>query len=424
MTRRNGVGRETLMRTTSLATASGLVLLVMALWIPSASAFPIYDDLSTTTDDCHSCHDGFKGGGSNSLHANHVINFGISQCNLCHPSGGGSKPVRTYTSGTGGGLGCAGCHGQDFGETSPLSGQPKATAYGLRQFHEIQQNIASCGVAGGCHVPGALGHSDPFPPPLGEAVAPPYYSLNNNNLNNPCDSAQEDLPFDADTVGLDNDGDGFADWPADADCSQPVSTTTSTTTTTTTTTLPVGCAAAPTPGCIASGKALLLVNEKKAGKEKLKVSLKSLSSAVTQGQFGNPVVAGGSNYAVCIYDAADQLVAEMSVSRAGDNCGSPPAPCWKTSSTKGYKYKDKPAAADGILKMILIGGDAGKGKVIIGGKNDSAKSMTSLPTGIAALLESNAQATVQLLTNDASCFGGTVTQVKTADGLQFKATAP
>jgi hypothetical protein len=47
-----------------------------------------------------------------------------------------------------------------------------------------------------------------------------------------------------------------------------------------------------------------------------------------------------------------------------------------------------------------------------------------LPTGIAALLQSNTQATVQLLTSDASCFSATVTQVKTADGVQFKATAP
>jgi hypothetical protein len=231
------------------------------------------------------------------------------------------------------------------------------------------------------------------------------------------------LPFDVDSVGLDNDGDGFVDL-ADADCIGWVSTTTLTTTTTTTTTLPVQCGASPALGCVAAGKSMLFVSEKSSGKEKLKVSLKSLSSAVTQGQFGNPLGDGGTNYAVCLYDDANQLIGEVSVSRAGDNCGSPPAPCYTASSDKGYKYSDKLAAADGIYKKGLTGGDAGKGKVTINGKNDSAKNLTSLPTGIAALLQSNTQATIQLLTNDASCFSATVTQVKTADGVQFKATAP
>lgn len=422
MIRCDSVGLVMRVRRIALMMTCGVALLGVALWAPDAQAYPLYD-VPGSDDDCHFCHPGFSGGGGNSLHANHTANFAITSCNLCHPAGGGSKPVRTYTSGTGGGLGCAGCHGQDFGETSPNSGQPKSTAYGLRLFHEIQQGITSCGIAGGCHVPGALGHENPFPPPLGEAVAPPYYGLANNNLRSPCSSAQEDLPFDLDLVGLDNDGDGLVDL-ADPDCFGWVSTTTTTTTSTTTTTLPVQCGAAPTLGCVEAGKSMLFVSEKSAGKEKLKVSLKALQAAVTQGQFGDPLNDGGTNYAICIYDDANQLVGEVSVSRAGDNCGSPPAPCYKASSDKGYKYGDKLAAADGIHKKSLTGGDAGKGKVTVNGKNDTGKGLNDLPTGIAALLQSNTQATVQLLTSDASCFGATVTQVKTADGMQFKATAP
>jgi hypothetical protein len=427
MTRSEHRGAESLvgmgLRTVS---SVGIALLCAMFWVASAHAFPFYD--STTSDnDCAFCHPGFKGGGGNALHAYHtdfLKGTDPTRCNLCHPNGGGSKPVRTYTSGTGGGLGCAGCHGQDFGETSSISGEPKATAYGLRLFHEVQQGIASCGVSGGCHVPGSLGHTDPFPEPLGEAVAPPYYSLNNNTLNNPCSSDQEDMAFDADSVGLDNDGDGFADWPADADCAAPPSTTTTTSITTTTTTLPAQCGAAPALDCVSAGKSMLFVSDKSAGKEKVKVALKNLGSAVTQGQFGNPLADGGTNYTVCIYDDANQLAGQISVSRAGDDCGSPPAPCWQAISDKGYIYKDKLSAADGVLKMVMTGGDAGKGKATVTGKNNSAKGQNSLPTGIATLLENNTQATVQLLTNDASCFGATVTQVKKADGAQFKATAP
>jgi hypothetical protein len=249
-----------------------------------------------------------------------------------------------------------------------------------------------------------------------ENVAPPYYGTSNTNLGDPCDSSQEDLPYDVDGVGLDNDGDGTiavpaADYPADTDCSAP------------TTTIPTvfGCGATPEVGCIAPAKGVVLVSEKKAGKEKLKVVMKKLASAVTQSQFGDPVLTT-TGYAVCIYDQFDALAGELFVERGADqDCGTPPGPCFKFISDRGYKYLDKDASADGVLKMVMKGGDAGKGAVVIVGKNNSSKGQSSLPTGIAPLLLDNTQATVQLLTDDASCFGVTVTDVKKADGEIFKA---
>src|SRR5262249_54916991 len=157
--------------------------------------------------------------------------------------------VLTYWSGHGGGFGCAGCHGRDYGETSPNSGQPKATAYGLRELH-VSRGITACGTAG-CHHAGALGHPDPLPPPLGENVAPPYYDRLFSSLTDPCSSSQEDMPFDADSVGLDNDGDGLVD-AADPDCAASVTVTTTTTSTTTTTLF--DCGPAPAVDCVAPGK--------------------------------------------------------------------------------------------------------------------------------------------------------------------------
>ena len=174
----------------------------------------------------------------------------------------------TQTSGPGGGYGCAGCHGVSYGEISPTSGQPKATSYGLRQVH-ANAGVTVCAT---CHQPGTLGSPNPFPTFKPESTLPPYYGQPGTKLKNPCSSAQEN--FDANLLGLDNDGDGAADWPADSDCAQP--TTTTIVASTTTTTLPVDCPAAPTPGCVAPGKGKLSVNEKTAGKEKLKVSLTKL----------------------------------------------------------------------------------------------------------------------------------------------------
>jgi hypothetical protein len=71
-----------------------------------------------------------------------------------------------------------------------------------------------------------------------------------------------------------------------------------------------------------------------------------------------------------------------------------------------------------------MGGDPDKGQIEAKGQNDTSKSQTSLPTGIAAALRNNTQATVQILTSDASCFGATFTNVAKADGLEFKAILP
>ncbi|MEO8133951.1 MAG: hypothetical protein ABI831_08250 [Betaproteobacteria bacterium] len=387
------------------------------LWAPSAHAYRWYDD--GAGNGCVSCHNGFQGG-NGALHFQHRTKFAVTTCNLCHPNGGGTTPVLTYSSGPGGGFGCAGCHGQDYGETSPNSGQPKATSYGLRQFH-VNQGVTTCGTSG-CHKPGTQGHPNPFPTLYGENVAPPYYGPLFSNLTDPCASSQEDLLFDADSVGLDNDGDGVADYPADSDCAAPVDTATPSPTptiapNTPTPTLGIDCGTAPALACIAPAKGRLILNEKKAGKEKLKVTLTKLLPAVTQGQFGNPVT-GNTAYKLCIYDAANQLKGNYTIRRAAETCGT--AACWSAISDKGYKYRDKSTAADGILKMKLIGGAAGKGKIKVIGKNTSGH----LPTGIAALMQNQASATVQILTTDASCFGVGLTQVKKADGTVFSATGP
>src|SRR5262245_27511613 len=234
-------------RTPARSICTAIALAYIAAWAPTAHAYPMYDD--GAGKGCVQCHNGFQGG-NGALHFQHRTQLGVTTCNLCHPSGGGTTPVRTYSSGPGGGLGCAGCHGRDYGETSPNSGQPKSSAYGLRQVH-VNQGITTCG-SSGCHQPGALGHSDPFPPSLGEDVAPPYYDPIFSSLMSSCSSSDEDMPLDADSMGLDNDGDGLVD-SMDPECAAESTTTTSTTTTTTPTTI-FGCGPAPAVDCIAPGK--------------------------------------------------------------------------------------------------------------------------------------------------------------------------
>jgi len=384
---------------------------VLALCPTLAHAYPTYDD--GAGNGCVQCHDGFQGG-NGPLHFQHRTQLGVTTCNLCHPAGGGSTPVRTYWSGPGGGFGCAGCHGQNYGETSPNSGLMKASAYGLREVH-VSKGVTACG-SSGCHQPGALGHPDPLPARLGENVAPPYYDPIFSSLVDSCSSADEDMPLDADAVGLDNDGDGLVD-SADPDCATAVSTTTTTTTSTTTTTTLFRCGPAPAVDCVAPGKAVLLVSAKKARPERLKLSFSKLRTAVAPSQFGDPV-RGTTSYEVCIYDAADQLKGAYTVARAGDLCGR--LSCWSTISDRGYTYSDESRAADGIAKIELSGGEPGKGKVQIVGEN----APSSASAGMATSLRNQTAATVQLLTSDAACFSATLTHVKRANGALFRAVGP
>jgi hypothetical protein len=405
----------------AIALAGGVIVaFALAVCCPSdADAYRWYDRFGDQTQGCVTCHNGFLGG-NGALHAQHRSLLGtpteqLARCNVCHPNGGGTTPVLTYTSGpigplTSGGFGCSGCHGQLYGETSPNSMLPKSTSYGLRQVH-VAAGVTACGTSG-CHVAGALGSPDPFPVLYPESFAPPYYAADFSVLRNPCSADEEDMPFDADALGLDNDGDGLRDFPDDPDCAAP-----STTTTTTTLPPPSGCASVPASGCVAPSKGVLLISEKAPGKEKLKVVFTKLQPAITPAQFGDPVN-GTTTYDVCVYDSADQLRGQYTNDRAGDICSNG-KPCWATVPNKGYKYSDKTTTADGILKMSLSGGAALKGKVIVGGKN-----LGTMPIGVAALLQNQTSATVQVVASDGICVGMTLPVVKKADGLIFSAVGP
>lgn len=382
--------------------ACSAALLGVMLSATSAYSFPSYDDGAGVG--CVQCHTGFVNG-NGPLHTQHRVNFGATNCNLCHQSGGGTTPVLTYWSGTGGGFGCAGCHGQDYGETSPNSGQPKATAYGLRQFHVVQQGLTQCGT-GSCHAPGANGHGNPFPPLFGEDEVPPYFDPAYSNLLDPCASSQEDLPFDVDSLGLDNDGDGDADYPADSDCPEPpTATPTDAPTPTPTPIPPATCGATPIGGCDGPGKGIVLIrNEADNTKDKL-LSKWLKGPLLGQSDFGDPLDSDGTIYTLCVYD--DDNLEESVVVPALTN--------WSAISTKGYKYKDPTGSVSGITKILLKGGDAGKSKILVKGKGGS------LPQ-FALMFSQTTDVTVQMLRNDdAQCWESVFTApaVKST-GTQFK----
>lgn len=181
------------------------------------------------------------------------------------------------------------------------------------------------------------------------------------------------------------------------------------------------CGASPASSCVAATQGTLLVNEKSPGRERIKANLKKLNANLTKTDLGSPVN-GASRYDVCIYDQVDSLVASMTVDRAAQACGT--KDCWKDVGTVGYQYKDKTMSASGVQKIRGLANVALKGKLQVTGKNNDRKGQLSLPTGIAAALEANSQATVQVLVDDGLCFEMVLPTVTKADGDIFKAKLP
>jgi hypothetical protein len=153
-------------------------------------------------------------------------------CNLCHTGSGRDNPLTMWS--TGDGLGCAGCHGKDYGETTEQNyrgfstqGKQKNSAWGLRRHH-AQNGITVCA---DCHSDGATSpptadDGTPWPEDMivddpGNGTGPThYYDRADVNFGgssvDPC--TNEDSGNDADSQGLDNDGDDLYD-AADPDCS-------------------------------------------------------------------------------------------------------------------------------------------------------------------------------------------------------------
>jgi hypothetical protein len=183
----------------------------------------------------------------------------------------------------------------------------------------------------------------------------------------------------------------------------------------------VGCPTTPQPGCQTGAKILIYVSEKTFGKEQIKIKIDKLVADTALSLFGDPI-GGTTGYAVCLYDEGDTRIATLRVNRAQAQCGT--KPCWKAIGGPGLKYSDKLLSADGVLQLSFKSGLATKGKAGAKAKNNLSKGITNMPTGVAAQLTGDREATVQIMTSNAGCLTGTVTNVRAANGVLFKGTTP
>ncbi|MGH7789183.1 MAG: pre-peptidase C-terminal domain-containing protein [Candidatus Binatia bacterium] len=161
-----------------------------------------------------------------------------------------------------------------------------------------------------------------------------------------------------------------------------------------------------------------LLSKETAGKEKL-VAKFLKGPALTQTDFGDPF-GGTTAYHLCVWDDGPALVGGYRVDRAGDVCSGASALCWKPlgqppPSGAGYAFKDSDAVSDGIAKMSLKGGGAGKSKVLVKGRG------AALPS-IATALQTSTSVTLQLVGSDAPvCLQKTLSNITKQEAGFFKA---
>ena len=202
-------------------------------------------------------------------------------------------------------------------------------------------------------------------------------------------------------------------------------TPTDTPTSVPTATLAAGCPAVPDDTCFSAGRSSVLFKDN-SDTTKQKFSWKWSKGTVhlVQAAFGDPVN-GTTTYTLCVYDQTGRThVFKMGASVVpGGMCGT--KPCWKAVSDKGWGYKNTNGNADGVSKVQLKGGAAGKPQVQVQGKG--ATLPLPAPTSGIEFFDQDPAVIVQLHSSSpancwSSTFGGQST--KKNDGGQFKATTP
>jgi cysteine-rich repeat protein len=159
-------------------------------------------------------------------------------------------------------------------------------------------------------------------------------------------------------------------------------------------------------GCRSALKSSLTIKNPSGDKDKL-IWKWLKGAATTLGEFGSPTTT--TEYALCVYAGTSAVpIIEAEVAPSGT--------LWAPAGTTGLKYKDPAGTADGVTKVTLKEGVAGKAKALLKGKGAD---LPNPPAGPYTL-----PVTAQLVNSDNSvCFEGVydLADIKKNEAEQFKA---
>ena len=125
--------------------------------------------------------------------------------------------------------------------------------------------------------------------------------------------------------------------------------------------------------------------------------------------FGTPQTTTG--YALCVYDGSSRPDRERSTAPAGGTCRG--KACWRPTAN-GFRYDDKDRTPDGVQRLDLKAGAAGKAQVAAAARRASIFTPPPLPI-------STLPVRVQLRSSSGQCWQSTHTTVLADTTTQFKA---
>jgi predicted acyl esterase len=173
---------------------------------------------------------------------------------------------------------------------------------------------------------------------------------------------------------------------------------------------PGTCGAEPLAGCRAAGAARISIKDRTPNAHGTadRLQWKWLKGAATTiADFGTPQTT--TSYALCLYDGGSNLIASATMPAGGTCHGKA---CWRATA-KGWRYDDKDRTPDGVQRVDLKAGVAGKAQVAVQAKG---LNLTSPALPISTL-----PVTVQLRSSAGQCWQSTHTSVLADTATQFKA---
>lgn len=170
--------------------------------------------------------------------------------------------------------------------------------------------------------------------------------------------------------------------------------------------------------CVVPGRANVLINDRRAGFERIALRMARFQNTTAPSAFGMPP-SPSAEQAVCVYDDSQALVGELRLAAGGERCRS--RECWRDQGARGFRYHDMDAGRDGIRELALRAGDRSRGSIRLSARNHSRRNQSAMPTGISTALHGSSEATVQVLTSDGSCFSATFNRVQKSGQRIFRA---
>jgi cysteine-rich repeat protein len=172
--------------------------------------------------------------------------------------------------------------------------------------------------------------------------------------------------------------------------------------------------------CVVADHASLSVHEKEKRRGLVagfSANLKGWNEEIVREDFGLPTF-DLTRYDICVYDGADELVAQMIVPRGFDTCGRKEKSCWSDLGQDGYKFSDPDLESAGIGSILTHGGKIGRGSLSVKGRRK--RDADRLPR-MTEQLAGSTHATVQVMISDGRCFSAELPNVKKNDEGSFSA---